>query len=496
VRCQTCGYSLWNIAARECPECGASFLPSEFEFVPGTVRFQCPHCGHDYYGSGDRGHLSPRSFTCEECKAAIDIDGMVLLPESGLSEEDTEPGVMPWIERKRRGLLKAFLGTILLAMTRPARLMRGVPKSASVGEALVFGIAMSAVTLALGLALPTIGYWAWNALVWGWGPEFWEILWMAVMVAFAFFFVAGIIPLWAVCSHAVLRVTGGTRYSVDRTLQALGYSAGANVISAVPFVGWMLGGLWWSVSAVIMLSTGQKVHAGRAVVAVLALPAAIAVSVGVAVGLASWWASTTLTFGPMGGGWAGLQLEASAVHNGLIAHALSNNQQGPAHALKLLADGNVQTYGWRTGSAFCHPATLTTPDDVPVGDGTLKALQMMDQLTRQQKLDPILEDLPEGIIAHRLGDFVFTYHGAVFDGRDADFWVLVMLPDPEINGTPAPDDSVLIGTGEYLSDLWEIPYSSLVEALKEQNEYRATIGLPPLPDLLTVTHGEPALAAD
>ena len=145
MRCRTCGYSLWNLAARECPECGASFRPSDFEFVPGTVRFCCPHCRRDYYGTDDRGQLSPRAFSCEQCGAAIDMDGMLLLPAEGLTDADTEPGVMPWLERGRRGLVKSYLGTVGLAMVRPARLMRGVPMSASVGEAMVFGVATSAL---------------------------------------------------------------------------------------------------------------------------------------------------------------------------------------------------------------------------------------------------------------------------------------------------------------------------------------------------------------
>ena len=89
MHCQACGYSLWNLAARECPECGARFLPGDFEFVPGTVQFCCPHCRHPRHGMDDRGHLSPRSFNCEQCDAAIDMDAMVLSPAEGLADADT-----------------------------------------------------------------------------------------------------------------------------------------------------------------------------------------------------------------------------------------------------------------------------------------------------------------------------------------------------------------------------------------------------------------------
>ena len=63
---------------------------------------------------------------------------------------------------------------------------------------------------------------------------------------------------------------------------------------------------------------------------------------------------------------------------------------------------------------------------------------------------------PEGIIAHRVGDFVFTYHGAAFDGRDARLWTFVMLPDPDQNPAPGPDEVVLISSGESAGDIRQI----------------------------------------
>ena len=297
MHCKTCGYSLWNLAARECPECGAPFLPGDFEFVPGTVLFCCPHCRQASHGTDDRGHLSPRSFTCEQCAAAIDMDGMVLLPVEGLSDADTEPGIMPWLERRRRGRIKGFFGTIGLAMVGPARLMRGVPKNASVGEALAFGMATSALAFLTGIALPILGYWGWIYFVWGFGPEFREVVDLAWWLLIGFFMVVGMIPVWALAMHLMLRMTGGSRFTVDRTLQAGGYSAGAKMLSAIPFVGAPLGWLWWSISAVIMVSSGQKVHAGRVVLAVYALPLSIALAGAGAVGLRTWWTNTTLTTG-------------------------------------------------------------------------------------------------------------------------------------------------------------------------------------------------------
>ena len=67
MRCPTCDYSLWNLTAKACPECGGTFSTRDFEFVPNTVRFGCPHCNQSYYGTGPRGYLEPDVFDCVSC---------------------------------------------------------------------------------------------------------------------------------------------------------------------------------------------------------------------------------------------------------------------------------------------------------------------------------------------------------------------------------------------------------------------------------------------
>jgi hypothetical protein len=423
------------------------------------------------------------------------MDGMLLRPAEGLADADTEPGVMPWLERKRRGLVKSYLGTVGLALVRPARLMRGVPQSASVGEALVFGVVTSALGFLIGSALPSVGYWAWTGFVWGWGPGFWEVFRLVVWLIFALFMVTGIIPIWALFAHGVLRLTGGSRYTVDRTLQAMGYSAGANVLSVIPVAGPVLGWLWWSISAVAMVSSGQKVNPVRGLVAVYALPLVLAlVGLGGA-GLATWWARTTLTTGPGGQAWSAQQFRAQAVHSGVLANAFSRDGVGPPHALDLVPAENLitWTYDGPVERVFCHPDTMTTLDNVPVGDGTLRTFSRMSTARQREMIRELADEMPDNVIAHRVGDYVFTYHGATIYGRDPKLWVVVMLADPDVNGPPNPGDLVLVGTAEYRAPLEAMEYSDLADELEEQNGHRATLGLPPLPDLLTVTHGNPAM---
>jgi len=129
MRCKKCDYRLWNLPSRRCPECGTPFRPSEFEFVPNSVRFCCPHCSQAYFGTSPKGHLIPSTaFTCVACGRPVHMDDMVLQPAEGFSEEQTVPRHVPWLERDRHGFWRAWFRTIGMAMVAPGQLMQSLPR--------------------------------------------------------------------------------------------------------------------------------------------------------------------------------------------------------------------------------------------------------------------------------------------------------------------------------------------------------------------------------
>jgi hypothetical protein len=67
-------------------------------------------------------------------------------------------------------------------------------------------------------------------------------------------------------------MTGGCSFTFRRTSQAILYSGGASIVSIVPCVGGVAGTIWWNVSAINMISKGQRVSGGRASFAVLFTP--------------------------------------------------------------------------------------------------------------------------------------------------------------------------------------------------------------------------------
>jgi hypothetical protein len=494
MRCRECDYPLWNLKTRECPECGASFRPSDYEFVAEAVRFCCPRCGQDYYGQQPIGHLEPRAFSCVGCGADIEMDQMVLLPRQGLTEADTRPGVVPWLERRKRGTLRAFVATIGMAMIRPGTLMRGVPRDAPAGDALAFGVLALTPAIVIGGSLPYVGYWAWRALRWGgWGADFWAVFWFLFLSVVAVFMVAGAIPLMALVTHAILRLGGRPQHTIDRTIQAVGYSAGAGAVSADPCVGLFVGWIWWLVSAAIMVRAGQRVSGGRSSAAVLVLPVMVLLAISGLAGLLSWWSSNMFGGGVMAGqGWTPESQQTFGLNNSLLQYSWQHSRSGPEHAIELVLVGGFGSWQGMPGAPFCQVGTKTTSRDVPIGDATLQDFLTMSMSNKLGATKTLLESLPKGIIAHRVGDFVFTYHGASLGGNDPNLWVVIMVPDPGVNGTPAPQDAVHIGTDSYT--VTQITYGELAKSLQEQNAYRQTIGLAPLPDPTTVTHEQPAVA--
>ena len=92
----------------------------------------------------------------------------------------------------------------------------------------------------------------------------------------------------------------------------------------------------------------------------------------------------------------------------------------------------------------------------------------------------------------RVGDFVFTYHGAVLDGRAPGLWLVVMTPDPDTRQFGGSGTPVVVGQAD--GTVLLIPAAQFTARLKQQNHLRAAQGLPPLPYPPTLTHQEPAVA--
>ncbi len=482
MRCRTCNYRLWNLESRRCPECGSPFLPSDFDFAPGSVQFCCPHCKQSYYATDSEGHLVPRDFDCVQCGNHIEMDEMILLPTEGLEEEQTDAPYHPWLDRRKVGRFKGWLSTIWLAMTGPVRLMQLAPKERSTGQAWWFAIITNVLAVSVGfgpfLLLPLL-------MTMGGGPQigFWRLV--GALPKFALVAVilicAGLlaIVLWGLLAHGLLRLTGRTSGPLSRTLEAICYSSGANIATGVPCLGYYFGWIWWCISAVFTLKTTHKVSGGRAALAALLPPGLLIVSA-----IALW---VYVMFGAMSspnlysmGNIAAPRGETQIIVDALILHAEENADQLPTHAIELVVQCRVIAWNLTLGGSH------TFLDAVPVGGTTLEAFTLASSTRQTAIMNAAVKALPEDVIAHRLGDFVFTFHGIDMKNGDPDLWIVIASPDPQENPDPRLFGDLVVGRLDGSCET--IPREEFQAELVSQNALRAEHGLPPLPSPETVRY--------
>jgi hypothetical protein len=262
------------MAPGRCPECGRGWTLEEFRYIPGRVRFLCPHCDHAYAGLGPEGRPWPPSFDCRACGKRVTHDMMRALPAPGMSTEQVMGNIHPWIERARIGRWRAFWRTLRGSLVGPRDLGGALPAQAQVRDALAFSAWVSAITLVF--PLTCMGFSLIPALIAAPGAALssWET---TVMLGTALGLIATrpvLALVQASVAHLVLRWTGPVRSGWSLTACACLYGLGPIVADAVPCISCVspVGTVWSIVSSITQLQSAQGVSAGRASLALLLLP--------------------------------------------------------------------------------------------------------------------------------------------------------------------------------------------------------------------------------
>ena len=512
VRCRNCDYSLWTIQGRSCPECGVSFLPSEFEFRRGSVAYRCPHCRQDYYGTSPQGHLEPRVFDCVRCNKRISMDEMVLEPTDGMSAGDvgTLAKPNPWTARGSSNIVAAWFRSLGKILVEPHTFGQTLPLGAPTSEAIKFCSISIGVEMLLTLLCSTPGIIMMLSLGAG-GPAgaltalpagapkglmLWSIVWplLAPLVYRDIF-----VPVMVAWMYGVMRA-GRVETTFGRTSQAAIYSEGAaSLLGAIPCVN-AIARLWWAVSATMMLQRMHRCNGWLAAVAtipgvglalVLSLflavtpmvgmmgPMSIATLLGTLVGRGGVTSTSTFVTGPAGEIGVGL---AQAIES-----ADGTSDWANLTPLDAVANGDLD------GVILLQ---AIAPDGTTAGVGETPQSEIMFGAGVQSVRDEsarLLTKLPSGNAPFRLGAAVFCYRGVTASALHSQAgtltgsgtqsriggelpWLVVVLPR-DTSG------AVMIATadGARWTNLALLP-----DQLAAQNELRSTLGLPPLPNLMTV----------
>lgn len=524
MRCKTCSYPLWRLRARQCPECGAPFRPSEFEFIRNSVRFGCPFCDQAYYGDDPQGRLWPVEFDCISCGRRVHMDQMVLSPAAGLAEERTEPRRSPWLERRRIGWWRAWVNTVGMALTAPTELIESTPEDSSLLDAAKFWLLTQVMIWAVA-AVPLWGVLGAGMLTAVAGRG--RIVLGPMAAGLAMIFGAGLVAslavalVFALIAHGILRLTGRTGLGPRRTMQAVAYSSGANVVSAIPCMGVSVGWIWWLVSATLMMRAGHRVRAWRAVTAVVGPVAVVLMLMVGGYAVLVWWALKQA--GPalaasavMGSGAAPAVQRAGNLAAAMAAWSAAEGPDAPpmVHIAELMADGVVEA-GWvagmPTGPISPGPmVTVTTPGgtvtspQAPFGPSTrVGPLSLLEFVaarpeTRREAARAASRALAAGTASYRFGEFVFTDpRRRVPEQEDpeatAALWVFYSWPE---SGAPAPRSKVQIGRRD--GTAVEVGVEDFPTLLEAQNRLRSGLGLPvlELPGASAATEADPSTEAE
>jgi hypothetical protein len=244
--------------------------------------------------------------------------------------------------------------------------------------------------------------------------------------------------------------------------------------------------VWWVVSAILLVAFLQRVHGGRATAAVLVFPGVLTLlMVGGYFGWVYYIMAVGLpgTMGTMGAAAGAAEVQIMVTE--LRQNASQDDAPWPGHASQLVTDGGFGI------DNFVLMETSTTTDDIPVAATTLAGLVMQTPNRQTLATQAAADALPDDVVAHRVGDFVFTYHGLDLLGGDPGLWIVLSSPDPDAG--PHPNAGGLTTVG--LLDGSVVTYFDAVEfatALQDQNALRLDNGVQGLPDPSTVTHGTPA----
>lgn len=154
----------------------------------------------------------------------------------------------------------------------------------------------------------------------------------------------------------------------------------------------------------------------------------------------------------------------------------------------LVRDGRLGL--WNTVAGY----TDTYPGDITIAGLSLDQADLTEDAgafaAEIERVLGAVPALPEGVIAHRLGDFVFVGHGIDFNDPPAGVWTVILSPDPDQHAPQPWDTFVMVDTSGVATSTNR---ANVAGMLRVQNLTREAAGLPPLPHPGTVTHDEPAV---
>lgn len=272
--CQRCGYSLFNLARENCPECGQPFEVTDYRFDPGAVEFLCPQCDQIHDGCDGHGLPDPREFLCARCGAALRAARMVVRPLTPTAEGRLHRS--PWDRTEELGFWRGWWQTVRWTMFRPFEFFRthaadDLPVATEfAGVTLFFGTAVGGSLVIL------FDFLAVAAAESRWDPLIDALFAVPLYVGFALLVsLLGSIAVaffQSLAVHGAMRILEPQSESFRHTFRAILYSFGPAATLAIPLAGLVIAPVWMTVTAIQGVRAVHRTSGLIAAVAVLWLP--------------------------------------------------------------------------------------------------------------------------------------------------------------------------------------------------------------------------------
>jgi len=236
----------------------------------------CPQCHYSKQIPGEKIPAEVRWATCPRCKTRFDFragneffdfqrEASRVSPKKPVGRRLT-----PWEDRSRFGLWRGLCQTFRGVLFTPRPFFRSTAFDGGLGEPLAFGLLFG--------SLGTMFGFFWQFLMGGVGfldagsgllsrPSRYALFWAAmilapILVTIGLFIMSGI-------THLLLMMVKGGRHGFRATFRVTAYGQATQVLSLIPFVGGLMGGVWLLIIEIIGLKEIHETSYARVIMAFL-----------------------------------------------------------------------------------------------------------------------------------------------------------------------------------------------------------------------------------
>jgi positive regulator of sigma E activity len=201
------------------------------------------------------------------CGLEVNHETFVIRPKVGV-DVSSFGSLLP-IRLKKGNWLTRYFSTVWLVMTKPQSAISRVPVQEPLWVAWKFMLTTLLITV-VAVFLPLVFFFVSGSNASSGSSATVVVLAFSILQFVMGFLIVALYAIsWALCTHVLLQITGGSNFAIRRTVQAVLYGGAASIVGILPCLGGVASFIWWLVATTNMIARGQRVHGGRATFATL-----------------------------------------------------------------------------------------------------------------------------------------------------------------------------------------------------------------------------------